>query len=393
MKRAQRGVRRWHTAAGGHQIEPAATAATARAAATALGEFNSCGSRKSRRLVGCRSLQRRLSARGDGSATGWPPLAMSQDGFANTHTAGHAAGRVRLPWTAQAKLVRRSILSKLSLWIHTIQLRLVPGPRRRTLEAPPGMIALHSPNEQPQSQGSAVPAPSDPFAVFFARMCGGAGLAVVKQYDAADLLEYAEQALVLEQKLATGCFLLQAVLLVEYFVRTTPCHPLQREARAQDFVRAFYAQRCGTSSSELSTRQQDLLSWRGKFAVQLHAALASPDFAKVQYSSIKEEKSAKEPSCFVSSFADHHAHCASSAFPVAIGTRAYVRVDAANAAPSVASRPFAFLHPVSVRCSHARGIRMLNSTTLVLTNRLSCAGGPVLQCLSMWSTNTWAMLL
>jgi len=88
---------------------------------------------------------------------------------------------------------------------------------------------------------------------------------------------------VLEQKLATGCFLLQAVLLVEYFVRTTPCsHPLQREARAQEFVRAFYAQRCGTPSSELSTRQQDLLSWRGKFAVQLHTALASPNFAQLQ---------------------------------------------------------------------------------------------------------------
>ncbi len=62
-----------------------------------------------------------------------------------------------------------------------------------------------------------------------------AGLGVVRCYDASALLEYAEQTLVLEQKLATGCFLLQAVLLVEYFVRTTPCLAWNREHLAQDF--------------------------------------------------------------------------------------------------------------------------------------------------------------
>lgn len=71
------------------------------------------------------------------------------------------------------------------------------------------------------------------FQSFFAHACH-AGLGVVRGYDAPVLLEYAEQALVLEQKLATGCFLLQAVLLVEYFVRTTTC-PSEQELRAQDF--------------------------------------------------------------------------------------------------------------------------------------------------------------
>jgi hypothetical protein len=72
------------------------------------------------------------------------------------------------------------------------------------------------------------------FQSFFAHACHG-GLGVVRSYDASALLEYAEQALVLEQKLATGCFLLQAVLLVEYFVRTTPGCALEQDRSAQDF--------------------------------------------------------------------------------------------------------------------------------------------------------------
>ena len=77
---------------------------------------------------------------------------------------------------------------------------------------------------------AASPSPSS-FPTFFAHACR-VGLGVVREYDCASLLAYAEQALVLEQKLATGCFLLQAVLLVEYVTRTTTCDKSQRAERA-----------------------------------------------------------------------------------------------------------------------------------------------------------------
>lgn len=69
-----------------------------------------------------------------------------------------------------------------------------------------------------------------PFPDFFAHTCR-AGLTVIHEYDANTLLAYAEQALMLEQKLVTGCYLLQAVLLVEYSVRTGGAS----HERAQDF--------------------------------------------------------------------------------------------------------------------------------------------------------------
>jgi len=75
------------------------------------------------------------------------------------------------------------------------------------------------------------------FQSFFSHACH-AGLHVVRSYDAPTLLDFAEQALVLEQKLATGCFLLQAVLLVEHYFRTTtiPYHAAAEQERgAQDF--------------------------------------------------------------------------------------------------------------------------------------------------------------
>jgi hypothetical protein len=59
------------------------------------------------------------------------------------------------------------------------------------------------------------------------------GLTIIQQYEAGSLLEYAEQAHVLEQKLVTGCYLLQAVLLVEYFTRTNEGSGSSQ--RAQDF--------------------------------------------------------------------------------------------------------------------------------------------------------------
>ncbi len=73
------------------------------------------------------------------------------------------------------------------------------------------------------------------FHTFFADACRVGLAGIVNRYDASALLVFAEQALVLEQKLATGCFLLQAVLLVEHFVRTTTCDASEREWRARDF--------------------------------------------------------------------------------------------------------------------------------------------------------------
>lgn len=66
------------------------------------------------------------------------------------------------------------------------------------------------------------------------------GLTIIQQCDAGSLLEYAEQAHVMEQKLVTGCYLVQAVLLVEYFQRTQQQQQQQHEGgdsrqRAQDF--------------------------------------------------------------------------------------------------------------------------------------------------------------
>lgn len=88
---------------------------------------------------------------------------------------------------------------------------------------------------------AATPAGSG-FQDFFAHACR-AGLTIVRQCHDASLLPYAEQALVLEQKLATGCFLLQAVLLVEHCMRAMPpCGSTNmatverdKQQRAQDF--------------------------------------------------------------------------------------------------------------------------------------------------------------
>lgn len=84
-------------------------------------------------------------------------------------------------------------------------------------------------------EGAARPPTDASFQTFFAHACRVGLSSIVDHYDASALLLFAEQALVLEQKLATGCFLLQGVLLVEYFVRTATCVASEREWRARDF--------------------------------------------------------------------------------------------------------------------------------------------------------------
>jgi hypothetical protein len=46
-------------------------------------------------------------------------------------------------------------------------------------------------------------------------------------------------------------------------------------------VRAFYTQRCWRDAP-LTSRQAEEVSWRAKFAVQVHAAMDMPEFPKVQ---------------------------------------------------------------------------------------------------------------
>lgn len=73
---------------------------------------------------------------------------------------------------------------------------------------------------------------ADPSFWAFYHHADAAGLAVVSQYEPPALLAFAKQALVLEQRLSTGCFILQAVLLVEYFVRSSPSPLAPGQAQA-----------------------------------------------------------------------------------------------------------------------------------------------------------------
>ena len=72
------------------------------------------------------------------------------------------------------------------------------------------------------------------FSTFFAHVCRS-GLGVVREYDTATLLTLAEQSVVLEEKVATGCMLIQAITLLEYFHRTRDRHPAQHRQEAQHF--------------------------------------------------------------------------------------------------------------------------------------------------------------
>jgi len=46
-------------------------------------------------------------------------------------------------------------------------------------------------------------------------------------------------------------------------------------------VHSFYLQRCSTQSTPLSSRNKEELSWRARFAVEVHAVLFLPDFQRV----------------------------------------------------------------------------------------------------------------
>lgn len=167
------------------------------------------------------------------------------------------------------------------------------------------------------------------------------GLTIIQQYEAGSLLEYAEQAHVLEQKLVTGCYLLQAVLLVEYFMRTNEGGGSSQ--RAQDFglctpcteassagegggsalvvdcscasaptpfcaaVRSFYVARCQPhgSNGSLTAHQQDEIGWRAIFAVQLHSVMEAPEFPAVRAPHASHTQAHGRPFSNTSSFSVH----------------------------------------------------------------------------------------
>jgi len=58
---------------------------------------------------------------------------------------------------------------------------------------------------------------------------------VVSEYDPSSLLSVAEQCVILEEKVATGCLLIQAVTLLEYFRRTRGRHPRDHKVEAKEF--------------------------------------------------------------------------------------------------------------------------------------------------------------
>ena len=90
-----------------------------------------------------------------------------------------------------------------------------------------------SSDRSPTSDGTATAA-ATPFSAFFARVRGN-GLSVVREYQPDALLAYASQALVLEEKVMTGCFLIQAVALVDYWRQTTGLVPIQHVKQARKF--------------------------------------------------------------------------------------------------------------------------------------------------------------
>src|SRR4051812_30669410 len=61
------------------------------------------------------------------------------------------------------------------------------------------------------------------------------GLKVAQSYDKEMLLHLAEQSLVLEEKVATGCVMIQAVTLLVYFHKQNGISPLEWTRAATDF--------------------------------------------------------------------------------------------------------------------------------------------------------------
>jgi len=157
------------------------------------------------------------------------------------------------------------------------------------------------------SSSSADPSPiaRTPSLASFHAHIAASGLRVVRsaQYDAESLYQLADAAFTFEERIATGCFILQAVALVQCFCLFCGLDPLQHEKEANQFVREFYwarvlsnngenaaidpgrSHRVGksrpSSALDASMRHSDV-TWRAWFAIRLYEVMEQPEFVRVR---------------------------------------------------------------------------------------------------------------
>ena len=100
--------------------------------------------------------------------------------------------------------------------------------------ASPGALAFTASAPRPAAGSdascdalSATPSPSSPlpFGSFLSTV-RSSGLRLLRTLDAPTLLRFAEQSLVLEEEVATGCLMIQGIALLEHFHRTNGINPL-----------------------------------------------------------------------------------------------------------------------------------------------------------------------
>jgi len=157
------------------------------------------------------------------------------------------------------------------------------------------------------SSSSADPSPitRTPSLSSFHAHIAASGLRVVRsaQYDAESLYQLADAAFTFEERIATGCFILQAVALVQCFCLFCGLDPLQHEKEANQFVHEFYWARVPSNNGEnaatdpgrshrvgksrpssaldASMRHSDV-TWRAWFAIRLYEVMEQPEFVRLQ---------------------------------------------------------------------------------------------------------------
>ena len=95
-----------------------------------------------------------------------------------------------------------------------------------------GMATTHSIDAP--SNAACVSCDSLSFPSFLARV-RRSGLIIARSLKKETLIHIAEQALVLEEKVATGCVMIQAVTLLVYFHKQNGINPLEWTSAATDF--------------------------------------------------------------------------------------------------------------------------------------------------------------
>ena len=97
-------------------------------------------------------------------------------------------------------------------------------PRTRLLGT---LVPVSSPANSSLLDLSSTQTASSPLAFgSFLSTVRSSGLRILRSLDATTLLRFAEQALVLEEEVATGCLLIQGIALLEHFHRSRSISPL-----------------------------------------------------------------------------------------------------------------------------------------------------------------------